>query len=89
MRTAILVDAGYLYAAGSVAISGQKLRRSEVKLDVPKAVAKLKEVAADKADGHPLLRIYWYNGALGRGLSPVHELLADSHDIKQLGSRAT
>ena len=48
----------------------------------PKRWLRLKEVAADKADGHPLLRIYWYDGALGRGLSPEHELLADSHDIK-------
>ena len=82
MRTAVFVDAGYLYFAGAIAISGEKLRRTDVKLNVPNALAKLKETAADKTDRHPLLRIYWYDGSLARGLSPEHEELADSPDVK-------
>ena len=82
MRTAIFVDAGYVYAAGGVAISGEKLRRIELQLDVPKFVEELKERAASAATRNPLLRIYWYDGALSRGLSTEHKLLADLDDIK-------
>jgi len=32
-RTAVFVDAGYLYAAGSKLVTGEKLTRSEVQLD--------------------------------------------------------
>ena len=82
MRTAVFVDAGYLYFAGAIAVSGEKLRRKDVKLDVPNTLAKLKQTASALTDRRPLLRIYWYDGALARGLSSEHEELADSPDIK-------
>ena len=82
LRTAIFIDAGYLYAAGSEAISGKKLPRTELILHVPRAVAELKQTASAKTDKRPLLRIYWYDGARSAGLSPEHEALADSEDIK-------
>lgn len=31
-RTGVFVDAGYLFAAGSILLSGEKLRRGEVNL---------------------------------------------------------
>ena len=82
MRTAIFVDAGYVYAAGGVAISGEKLRRIELELNVPTFVEGLKKRVANAATASPLLRIYWYDGAFSRGLSAEHKLLADSDDIK-------
>lgn len=41
-RTAIFVDAGYLFAQGSAAIAGRKIARSNLVLDAPKALEALK-----------------------------------------------
>ena len=82
MRTAILVDAGYLYAAGAAAISGERHGRRAVRLSIPDAVAKLKEVAASTTDGQQVLRIYWYDATPYGKLSPEQEELADTADVK-------
>ena len=82
MRTAIFVDAGYLYAAGSAAISGEAQPRTNVKLDVQAAVAKLKDTASQCAERWSLLRIYWYDGAVSQGLSPGHRYIAEADTVK-------
>lgn len=83
MRTAIFVDAGYLYAAGAGAISGgERLTRRDVKLNVPNVVTKLKEIATRTTDGHPLLRIYWYDATPYSRPLPEQEELADTEDVK-------
>lgn len=79
-RSAIFVDAGYLFAQGSTLIAGAKLRRGETKLDEPKALAFF-EALAKAATGLPLLRIYWYDGT-NAGPSPVHVSLAYRPNVK-------
>ncbi|MDB4974372.1 MAG: hypothetical protein JWN48_2713 [Myxococcaceae bacterium] len=61
-RTAVFVDAGYLFAAGSTLIAGERLRRSELVLD-PEALLELLRDLNSAITGLPLLRVYWYDGS--------------------------
>lgn len=61
-RTAIFVDAGYLFAEGSKLIAGEKLPRTKLDLDHDAMINLLIELNA-QITGLPLLRIYWYDGA--------------------------
>jgi hypothetical protein len=79
-RAAVLVDAGYLFAQGSIVLTGSKLRRSEMLLDQEKFLGLLKALSA-RVSGLPLLRIYWYDGT-DSGPSPVHNSLAFRPDVK-------
>lgn len=80
-RAAIFVDAGYFFAAGSVAITGNKLQRKDLSLNIPEMVAKLSEFAK-QITGLPLLRIYWYDGAMPKGPSAEHLALGQSDHLK-------
>lgn len=82
-RVAVFVDAGYLFAQGSVAISGSKKRRVDLVLDAPAVVAELEAFAIAKATGCSLLRFYWYDGAIG-GTRPTADqaLLAHLDNVK-------
>ena len=81
-RVAVFVDAGYLYAAGSIAIHGSNLPREMVTLNLPEAVGKLTLMAGERTNGKSLLRVYWYDGALPKGLSLEQQKLADADDVK-------
>ena len=81
-RVAVFVDAGYLYAAGSIAIHGGKLQREMVTLNQSEAIRKLTLAADVRTDGKPLLRVYWYDGALPQGLLPEQQSLAEADDVK-------
>jgi uncharacterized LabA/DUF88 family protein len=81
-RAVICVDAGYLFAQGSVALTGTKQRRELLVLDSTNALLELKKVAAAKADAPDLLRVYWYDGALGSRLTIEQEQLAHLDDVK-------
>ena len=70
-RTVICVDAGYLFAQGSVALSGTKLPRSVLALDAPGVIDQLAQFAAARIPEFKLLRIYWYDGS--GGLRPTIE----------------
>ena len=63
-RVAVFVDAGYLFAQGSVAIAGEKLSRTSLSLEPRRVRDVLVNFAKSKAVGCSLLRIYWYDGAL-------------------------
>lgn len=82
-RIAVFVDSGYLFAQGSAAVSGEKKSRTSIILNPEKAVAALKELALAKAPKCDLLRIYWYDGAIG-GARPTSDqaLLAGLDDVK-------
>lgn len=81
-RVAVFVDAGYLFAQGSVALMGSKQPRSLIDIDEQAAIAKLRETA-EALSGLPLLRIYWYDGASPvRGPTTEHARLAQSGDLK-------
>ena len=79
-RVAVFVDAGYLFAQGSVALCGEKLPRGEIVLDHGAVVAKLKAFAESQANLH-LLRIYWYDGT-AQGPTPQHITLAEQAGVK-------
>lgn len=81
-RVAIFVDAGYLYAAGSIAITGSIQSRVNLVLNRVEVIQKLIEIACAKADNAKLLRIYWYDGISQQGLSGEQQMLADTDDVK-------
>ena len=84
MRIAVFVDAGYLYAQGSIAITKAKKPkpREELILDVQKLLAKIKELIKELAPNKGLLRVYWYDGALPGRLNDSQTKLAMTDDIK-------
>lgn len=79
-RVAVFVDAGYVFAQGSVLLNGKKLPRSEVVLDHDATVATLKGFA-ERVSGAALLRIYWYDGT-STGPTAQHLTLAHLNDVK-------
>ena len=81
-RSAVFVDAGYLYAQGSAALAGQKLSRVQVKLNLSDTIDKLRKASATRTGDASLLRIYWYDGLLGGKLSEEQESLAYTEDVK-------
>lgn len=80
---AVFVDAGYLFAQGSAALSGSQTARSSLTLNETAVIAELTSVATSKSNGQPLLRIYWYDAARGnRGLTLDHAALAHTDYVK-------
>lgn len=80
-RTAVFVDAGYLYAQGSVLLTGTRQGREHLKLDIPGIISALKAEIQCQNAPH-LLRIYWYDAMrLGRP-TPEQMALADSANVK-------
>jgi len=75
------VDAGYVFAQGSVSLSGSKTPRTQLKLDATEIIAQLKNLALAKSAGVPLLRIYWYDGA-GSRPTTEHLVLANTENVK-------
>ena len=82
MRTAVFVDAGYLYAAGSKLLSGIALPRAAVQLDLDAALRSLRHAVEASSPAAPLLRIYWYDGVPRTGPTPKQQRLADADDVK-------
>jgi uncharacterized LabA/DUF88 family protein len=60
-RCVLLVDAGYLFAQGGLAIHGTKARH-KLALDAQALITGLKDLVEERS-GMPLLRTYWYDGA--------------------------
>lgn len=82
-RIAVFVDAGYLFAQGSAALVGSKKPRDALALDAPRIIAELRSLASDKAPECKLLRIYWYDGAVGGAqLTTNQAQLAELDDVK-------
>jgi uncharacterized LabA/DUF88 family protein len=83
-RVAVLVDAGYFFAAGSALVSGTiSQSRSAIIFDEKAAVRELQALAQSVAQNSPLLRIYWYDGASRKtGPTAEHGRLAHCDNIK-------
>ena len=64
-RYAIFVDAGYLFAQGSMAITGSKQARANLSLNIKAAIDELLSTARSINIEQKLLRVYWYDGARG------------------------
>jgi hypothetical protein len=84
-RVAVFVDAGYLFAQGSVLASGAKhgarpLPRSRTRLDEQAMLAFFEGIAQTCAN-LPLLRIYWYDGT-NAGPTPAQISLASRPNVK-------
>ncbi len=79
---AVFVDAGYLYTGGAVALTGSAQNRPSLTLRQQETIEKLKAVANQRANGAPLLRIYWYDGLRGGRPSSKQENLAYTDDVK-------
>lgn len=81
-RVAIFVDAGYLFAQGSVALTGEKKRRTELRLNETAALAELVSLAREKTENGRLLRTYWYDAPPATGMSGQHAALAATDYVK-------
>ncbi len=79
-RNAVFVDAGYVYAQGGVSLTGSSLPRNQLQLNEAEIVNQLKSIAI--ASGMQLLRIYWYDGARGGGMTASQSALADMAHVK-------
>jgi len=85
-RAAVFVDAGYVFAQGSVLLTGAKQSREYLSLDIPGVVKALTEVVAGQT-GLPLLRIYWYDAMrLGRPTAEQTALANTSNIKTRLGN---
>lgn len=82
-QIAVFVDAGYLFAQGSALLAGQKVRRSETRLNAPIVLAELATLTKAVEPNARLLRIYWYDG-LSRGSTESFDqrAIADSENVK-------
>lgn len=80
-RVAVFVDAGYFCAGGAMVIAGARQKRADVTLHVAKAIALLK-AKAQSLTNLPLLRIYWYDGAISQNLTTEQQLIASENDVK-------
>jgi uncharacterized LabA/DUF88 family protein len=80
-RAAVFVDAGYLYAQGSILLTGARQGRESLSLRIPEIVGALKAAAKAQCD-LPLLRIYWYDAMRVGRPTPEQMSLADADDIK-------
>ncbi|MDJ0278700.1 NYN domain-containing protein [Sphingomonas sp. 2R-10] len=80
--SAVFVDAGYLFAQGSVALTGAKRNRSELRLNEAAAVAALDKLVHQKSEGCRLLRIYWYDAPLHTGMTAQQSSLAVLDRVK-------
>lgn len=79
-RSAIFVDAGYLFACGSKLVAGQRRTRSQLHLDHEAVLALLTSLCAGLT-ALPLLRVYWYDGASGTP-NPAQVALAYRAQLK-------
>ena len=83
LSVAVFVDAGYLFAQGSAAITGSKKPRHTIRLDEDRVVAALASLATGISGCDRLLRIYWYDAARpGNVLQLDHSRLAHMNHVK-------
>lgn len=82
-RVAVFVDAGYLFAQGSKALTGANRKRTDLSLDPQKTINALSELSKSLSPESELLRVYWYDGVQGyKGPSLQHEELAYLDNVK-------
>lgn len=79
-RVGVFIDAGYLFAAGSILLTGEKLKRGQLHLNNEAFLSFMRRKAEELA-GLPLLRVYWYDGTSGPP-TPAHIALAYQPDVK-------
>ncbi|GAA2240372.1 NYN domain-containing protein [Streptomyces amakusaensis] len=78
---AIFVDAGYVYAAAGLLVTGTEDRRSfdlDAEGMIDAFIDKARTIFADSR----LLRVYWYDGARRRIHTPEQQSIAELPDVK-------
>ncbi|MET9519564.1 NYN domain-containing protein [Streptomyces sp. NPDC002994] len=78
---AIFVDAGYVYAAAGLLVTGTEDRRSfdlDAEGIIEAFIDKARTIFADSR----LLRVYWYDGARRRIHTPEQQTIAELPDVK-------
>jgi uncharacterized LabA/DUF88 family protein len=81
-RLGIFVDAGFLFASGSLAITGDEVARIHLSLNEQAVIAQLIQTAAELSGGIPLLRVYWYDAIGHKGPNLEQKRLANSNNVK-------
>ena len=82
-QIAVFVDAGYLYAQGSVLLKGRKLGRESIRLSEKEVLDQLAKTACTVASDCRLLRIYWYDGVLRSNRPSIEQdLIGQSANTK-------
>jgi len=81
-RTAVFVDAGYLFARSSDALTGKTQQRHRLLLDERQVILSLSELAKGQAPNSSLLRVYWYDAASAQGPNADHIRLAETDNAK-------
>ena len=85
MRTqvAVFVDAGYLFALGSIAITGQTSKRERVGIKSDVFLTEIKNLVRQLTGAKPLLRVYWYETSTSnRVLGHEHVNIGQTNEIK-------
>ncbi len=81
-RLAIFVDAGYLYAQGSVCVFGERRERRHLRIDPDAVTIALKDIGRQLVPEAYLLRIYWYDGLRSGLPTPEQSAIAALPDVK-------
>ena len=81
-RVGVFVDAGYLFAQGSIALTGAKQERRHADLKQNRLLGLLQSVAFQQSEGRELLRIYWYDGVLRTGPTAQQQNMAGADNVK-------
>lgn len=83
-RVAVLVDAGYLFKAGGQLLAARDVRREELVLDANVALKVLAETSCTLT-ARELLRVYWYDAAVGSAKASHREIAQQAHLKLRLG----
>jgi len=90
-RFALMVDAGYFFAAGAAALVAHPVKRHHISLTSPKELSEALVVKSAQISQIPnSLRVYWYDALSGPRLSQDQQTLAHLAGVKvRLGSLNT
>lgn len=73
-QVAIFIDAGYLCALGSTALTGSILPRAQVQIDTSVLVDEIQVVLQDVVGNTNLLRVYWYESSTSNRMLSQEQL---------------
>ncbi len=84
VRWTFLVDAGYLFAAGSTSAFGERAERREIEWTPQSLIPALVDEAQELvADSRQLLRTHWYDdGTASRQPVGAHHQILEMQDVK-------
>jgi uncharacterized LabA/DUF88 family protein len=80
-RCGIFVDAGYLIAEGAKACIGGNVKRGDIAIDYARLIGRLCK-RATVTSGLPVLRVYWYDGAVDGVPTTEQHFISTVPDVK-------